>query len=347
MINNLINKEHNMSENIDFCEVCLDDRAYTIKEEETIEYARGKEIKYIKKQAYCTECHNPMYIGKINDENLEVLYSKIREVDNIINIEQIKEILEKYSIGKRPLSSLLGWGELTITRYLDGDIPTKSYSDTLKLILEDVNKMSEILENNKSKISEVAYRKCRNRIEELKKSELAISADESNENKIDNVAINIIRKCGEITPLALQKLLYYSQAFYKLFTGDYLFDNDCEAWIHGPVYKCIYDRYKCFGRGQIEINDSDEILLDEIEDYIVGCVVRYFGCYSGKILEEMTHSEMPWILTRRGLKKDVGCNRIIEKEFIDTYFKNVKDKYKLISIDDIKEYSTTLFNSIN
>ena len=31
MINNLINKEHNMSENIDFCEVCLDDRAYTIK----------------------------------------------------------------------------------------------------------------------------------------------------------------------------------------------------------------------------------------------------------------------------------------------------------------------------
>ena len=106
-----------------------------------------------------------------------------------------------------------------------------------------------------------------------------------------------------------------------MFTGDYLFDNDCEAWIHGPVYRCIYDRYKCFGRGQIEINDSDEILLDEIEDSIVGCVVRYFGCYSGKILEEMTHS--------------------------DTYFKNVKDKYKLISIDDIKEYSTTLFNSIN
>ncbi len=49
----------------------VDDKTYTIKEE-TIEYARGKEIKYIKKQAYCTECHNPMYIGKINDENLEV-----------------------------------------------------------------------------------------------------------------------------------------------------------------------------------------------------------------------------------------------------------------------------------
>ena len=226
-----------------------------------------------------------------------------------------------------------------VTDFINGE--TKYY--TIKLIDYDDIENNDFLVVNQLEIVE----ECRNRIEELKKSELAISVDESNEHKIDNVAINIIRKCGEITPLALQKLLYYSQAFYKLFTGDYLFDNDCEAWIHGPVYRCIYDRYKCFGRGQIEINDSDEILLDEIEDYIVGCVVRYFGCYSGKILEEMTHSEMPWILTRRGLKKDVGCNRIIEKEFIDTYFKNVKDKYKLISIDDIKEYSTTLFNSIN
>ena len=114
---------------------------------------------------------------------------------------------------------------------------------------------------------------------------------------------------------------------------------------HQPPSTVYYSPLNPFNR-QMN-NDSDEILLDEIEDYIVGCVVRYFGCYSGKILEEMTHSEMPWILTRRGLKKDVGCNRIIEKEFIDTYFKNVKDKYKLISIDDIKEYSTTLFNSIN
>lgn len=69
-----------MNENIDFCEVCLDDKHYIVMKEEKIDYARGKEIKYIRKQAYCTDCHSPMYIPKINDENLEALYSKINEV---------------------------------------------------------------------------------------------------------------------------------------------------------------------------------------------------------------------------------------------------------------------------
>lgn len=71
-----------MIDNIDFCEVCLDDTPYIIKKYEEIDYARGKEIRYIRKQAYCTQCNNPMYIPEINDENLEVLYNKIMEIDN-------------------------------------------------------------------------------------------------------------------------------------------------------------------------------------------------------------------------------------------------------------------------
>ena len=146
-------KEKNMNENIDFCEVCLDDKHYIVKEEEKIDYARGKEIKYIRKQAYCTECNSPMYIPQITDENLEALYSKIREVDDIISVDEIKEILVKYNIKKRPLSLLLGWGEVTITRYLDGDLPTKNYSDKLKLVLNNADEMSNLLESNKDKIS--------------------------------------------------------------------------------------------------------------------------------------------------------------------------------------------------
>jgi hypothetical protein len=75
---NMKNKEQDIRIDIDFCEVCLDDKHYIIKEEEKTDYARGKEIKYTRKQAYCTECNSPMYISKLNDENLDVLYSKIR-----------------------------------------------------------------------------------------------------------------------------------------------------------------------------------------------------------------------------------------------------------------------------
>ena len=37
--------------------------------------------------------------------------------------------MSKYNIGKRPLSLLLDWGELTITRYLKGMPPKKEYLD--------------------------------------------------------------------------------------------------------------------------------------------------------------------------------------------------------------------------
>lgn len=303
-----------------------------------IEYLKDIDYKYIHGSNLNRDNKEVLLLDRLEEFliniNKEIPKSSIKEAIRKIRAFETNDVFTNNKLFHKYFTE-----GVEVTDFINGE--TKYY--TIKLIDYDDIENNDFLVVNQLEIVE----ECRNRIEELKKSELAISVDESNEHKIDNVAINIIRKCGEITPLALQKLLYYSQAFYKLFTGDYLFDNDCEACIHGPVYRCIYDRYKCFGRGQIEINDSDEILLDEIEDYIVGCVVRYFGCYSGKILEEMTHSEMPWILTRRGLKKDVGCNRIIEKEFIDTYFKNVKDKYKLISIDDIKEYSTTLFNSIN
>jgi hypothetical protein len=59
---------------------------------------------------------------------LEQLYSEFRKQHNIISLEKIIEIPEKYNIGKRPLSLLLGWGEQTFSRYYDGDMPTQQYS---------------------------------------------------------------------------------------------------------------------------------------------------------------------------------------------------------------------------
>ncbi len=327
----------------DFCETCLDDTEYVIKEEKVTDHVRGKDIKYIRKEAYCAECGSPMYIARLNDENLDALYDKIREVDNIISIEDINKILDKYNIGKRPLSLLLGWGEGTITRYLNGDLPTKNYSDILISILTDVDEMENLLELNKDKIKPVAYRKCKDKIESLKASEIAIAKDY---DMIKVVSKYIISNCEDVTPLGLQKLLYYSQAFYKLFVGSDLFKDDCEAWVHGPGYKVIYDEYKSYGRNIINLECDEEISLDEVEETLLNNVIKYFGCYRAKILEEMTHNERPWIMTRIGLKKNESCNRIIKRELIDEYFKDVKNKYKLVNVEDMKEYSKDLFSNI-
>ena len=50
--------------------------------------------------------------------------------EGVITVDEIKQILDEYCIGKKPLAKLLGWGETTIIRYMEGDIPTNEYSSS-------------------------------------------------------------------------------------------------------------------------------------------------------------------------------------------------------------------------
>ena len=328
-----------------FCERCHDKVEYSIREEKMTKNIKGKEIEYIGKVAICSECGSEMFVADIRDYNLGMLDMVFREKEGLISVSEMELILDKYNIGKRPLSLLLGWGEGTLTRYLDGDIPTKQYSDTLKTILNDLNYMKELLEENKNNITDVAYRRCSEALAEIEKED---SITVRSEDKIDHVVKYLLVRCSDITPLALQKLLYYAQGFFKAFTGEYLFYNNCEAWAHGPVYRSVYYKYKNYGYNPIEESEYDytEIELTKIEKEILDSIIRNFGCYSGKVLEKMTHAEIPWSYTRIGLGDNENSNRIIKKELIVKYFNDIKLKHNMLNISDIKDYSTDLFSKL-
>lgn len=332
-----------------FCELCHDLIEYSVLEKKTTKNIKNKNIEYIGKEAYCTKCGTQMVVEEINDYNSMIVDNVFRSQEGLISIKDIQSILYKYSIGKRPLSLLLGWGEGTVTRYLNRDIPTKKYSGILKDILEDPKYIREILEKNRGKISQHAYKRCKHALEkielEAKKIEITIKSEE----RIDNIVKYFLTNCVDITPLALQKLLYYAQGFYKIFNGEYLFNNNCEAWVHGPVYRNIYDKYKSHVYNPIENNiiEFENIELSESEKEILDSIIINFGCYSGKILEKMTHIELPWRTARIGLNDNEISNRIIEKELITEYFQGVKSKYNMFNIFDIRDYSIDLFKKIH
>lgn len=325
-----------------YCENCRDIVEFSVKEEAKSKNIKGKEINYSAKVAFCAECGEEIFVSEIRDENLKMLDGAYREHENLIQLSEIESILEKYNISKRPLSKLLNWGEGTLSRYLDGDIPSKQYSETLKLIARDSKEMAKILEENKMNITEHSYKVCKEALNRIESEVL------SSDNKIDSVTKYLILNCVEITPLAVQKLLYYVQGFYKVFHGDYLFKDDCEAWVHGPVYKNIYNRFKNFGFNPIEDNNPQlkDIKLTETEIEVINCVIRNFGCYSGMVLEEMTHLETPWRVNRKGLGDHEGSNRIIEKELINKYFSEIKSKYQMLNLSDMKDYSLDLFKKL-
>lgn len=322
-----------------FCEECRNDVDYIEASVPMTGTIKEKDYRYVGKEAHCADCGSQLFIPELSDYNLRTLYDMYRKENGIIPLEQIREIPEKYAIGKRPLSLLLGWGEQTFSRYADGDMPTKQYSDILVRIYDDPAFYSELLEANKGNMkSTLTYEKSRRAVDTL------LSVGSSTDSKINTVIQYLLSQCEDITPLALQKALYYIQGFYFAFYKSFPFSDDCQAWVHGPVYRDIYFRYRDYRFDPIEKYDEFDVsVFSSGEKAIYDSVINNICCYSGKVLERFTHNEVPWLTTRGDLPISAPSDRIIDKNLIGDYFSTVKAKYNMINPSDIKAYAQSMF----
>lgn len=139
---------------------------------------------------------------------------------------------------------------------------------------------------------------------------------------VANFFINKSNKDGiGLTHLKLQKLCYYAQVWSLVWNEKPLFKEDFEAWVHGPVCPELFQVYRDFGSGPINIETyfSEEIFdcgqLETLEQ-----VWNDYGCYSGDVLRSMTHQEEPWIHARNGIDEWERCNTLITKKSITDYY---------------------------
>ena len=123
-----------------------------------------------------------------------------------------------------------------------------------------------------------------------------------------------------ISNLKLQKLVYYAQAWYLAIHDQPLFDEDFEAWIHGPVIPELYNEYCEFKWKPILKEVEEPFFTEEIKQFLSEVTDVYFGLDANE-LEQMTRSEAPWIEARGYLPTDASCNEIISKESMREYFK--------------------------
>lgn len=94
-----------------------------------------------------------------------------------------------------------------------------------------------------------------------------------------------------LTPMQLQKLLYYVQGEYIGMTGKPLFAEAIEAWQHGPVVPEVYRAYKVYGR--TPINPVPCEIPEDLASYIRYCVSSR-GRMSAAELRNATHGETPY-----------------------------------------------------
>lgn len=321
---------------VDFCTTCRKNTEYSLQKQNMVKEIKDKMYTFSITVALCAECGKEMNISGLIDKNIQEVDEQYRAYEGIVSIDDINKLMKIYKIGKGPLSLALGFGEVTIARYLSGQIPSKEYSDVIRAALSSPTFMKEKLYENRDKIANAAYNKSMNAVIQLEN--LFCVSD-----KMLRVISYVFKNLGEVTPLMLQKLLYFIQGMSCALNGKPMFVEKCRAWVHGPVYPEVYNLFRDFKYNPIEdarfaILDGNKDELTQRETEVIDLVVNTFGEYGGKVLERIIHNEEPWKNARKDYGENIPSNEPIDIESIKKYYIEKNRIYDFSTEDGIKKY---------
>lgn len=148
---------------------------------------------------------------------------------------------------------------------------------------------------------------------------LLVRASMSTANYIAACLINLsYEKQSPVSNLKLQKLLYYAQAWHLAIFKRPLFNDEIEAWVHGPVVPDVFRTYR----------DNKWAPIPNVENAAISADLRnhleevwgVYGSLEAYDLERITHSEDPWLMARGGIAPDVSSHAVIKKDWMREYY---------------------------
>lgn len=293
---------------------------------------------------FCKECGAPVYVEEIEEEIAERVNKKIREMRGIISREEIVEILEKYHVSQKFLSRLLGWGEITLTRYISGGYtPNETNSARLKQLYNPYMFLS-LLEDNKRLLYkgekekaafDKAYKYAEGEIERLEEEPVFGVVD---------WFLSWSTEENPMTHLALQKILYFAQGWSRTLTGKWLFPDNCQAWAHGAVYPAVYEKFRNYKYLKLPQVNGNAVFDREQLEVLEMVRTFYFDVYSAKRLEHICHKEEPYIMARKGCAEGERCSNYLDKQEIERYYGKIARQFNVTMADmsGIKRYLSLL-----
>ena len=169
------------------------------------------------------------------DENLLKARDAYRRKKGLLSSDEIASIRNDYGLSQNDFSTLLGWGEITVTRYETKSIQDATYDKFMRMSKDNPMFAFQCLEMHRSRFNAEKYMRIRSRIiekiEEVgnqyqKKQEIesqyAKFVDESDLNgykrlDLDKVACVLgyfARFIDKLYKVKLMKLLWYADSIY-------------------------------------------------------------------------------------------------------------------------------------
>lgn len=139
-----------------------------------------------------------------------------------------------------------------------------------------------------------------------------------------------------LSPMKLIKLIYIAYGWYIALTGKKLFDEEIQAWKHGPVIPSIYHEFKHYKSNFID-EDASAFDLDTFKEtipfvspvdnevnLILDKVWLAYKDFSGIALRGKTHEEgTPWSKSFESGKRNI----VIPDEYIKKHFEHRIKEY--------------------
>ncbi len=137
---------------------------------------------------------------------------------------------------------------------------------------------------------------------------------------VADLILDFCRTHGDlVTNLKLQKLVYYSQAWFLAIYEKPLFPQKFQAGIFGPIQPELFAKYKRFDDEPIRNGNPKWDVPKYISQHIAD-VMEAYGGLSAFDLERLACSETPWKEARGDIPYDADSTAIIDETTMKKFY---------------------------
>lgn len=288
-----------------YCPNCDQKQHYFIKQEELTLSVKEKTYTLNAQVAHCTVCDEEVYIPEVSDRIQQAFFNEYRLDHQLLTVDEIVKIRKSIGLTQRDFSRLLGFGEITISRYELGSLPSKNNAQIIssitdrKILEEKFHQNSSMLSDEGQEIIERYLKLKGNTTGKVK-----FSKDKFHE--LTYLFIEEAKKNHEeVTETKLNKLLFYADFNHYNKFGKGITGSKYIKLQFGPVPNNSQLKYSMNPYISYMKTDDDktyfEIVkkpsswhLNELEIKIVESVYSYFKNTNAKKISDISHQESAW-----------------------------------------------------
>lgn len=291
---------------------------------------RGEPIEVEAEYFKCTEC-GAEFENTRGPDSLALAYREYRRRHDMLQPEQIRDWRKQYGLMQKELGQLLGWGDVTLSRYENGALQVEAHEKILQLAMEPHNLM-KLIEETPEALSDDKRKRL---LEELQTADdEACSFERLFEERFGHYAPDefsgfrkldvqklfnaiLFFSVGGQLKTKLNKLLFYAD--FKHFK-EYAVSITGARYVHlqyGPVpdnYEFYfaelarehalvveeeilgnYTGFKCIARKEPNLD-----AFEKSEFNVLASVLEHFKNFCSAEIMKFSHEEMAYIATNEG-----------------------------------------------